>query len=375
MASNDSGLVRVLIATAAFVVVIAGMKLSEALLVPFMLSVFIALICSPPLVWLKARGVPGILSILIIISGVVLVGVIMGVIVGASINDFRHDIPQYQARLQGMLAGVLSWLANRGISLDLAQIKSSFDPGAVLQVAGNTLASLGNVMTNAFLILLTVVFILAEEVGFSEKLTRARGRSMVTMEAIQRFTGSVNQYLAIKSLLSLLTGFLVMTWLWISGVDFPVMWGLLAFLLNFVPTVGSILAAVPAVLLALIQLGVFSSGMTLVGYLVINILVGNILEPRMMGKGLNLSPLVVFLSLVFWGWVLGPVGMLLSIPLTIMVKIALESDDKTRWIGIILGGGEPRTATVKEVDDVLFLPESDNRDDQGRDRPPSDSGN
>lgn len=357
MTNSNSGLAKFLLPAAAFVVVIAGMKMAEPLLVPFMLSVFIALICSPPLVWLKARGVPAALAILIIISGVVLVGVIMGAIVGASINHFRQDIPLYQQRLQDMFAGVLNWLAGRGVTLDLAQIKSSFDPGAVMQVAGNTLASLGNVMTNAFLILLTVVFILAEEIGFSEKLKRARGESMTTMAAIKRFTGSVNQYLAIKSLLSLLTGFLVMIWLWIIGVDYPVMWGLLAFLLNFVPTVGSILAAVPAVLLALIQLGVFNSMLALVGYLVVNILVGNLLEPKMMGRGLNLSPLVVFLSLVFWGWVLGPVGMLLSIPLTIMVKIALESDDKTRWIGIILGGGAPTTATADDTVEVPLLAE------------------
>lgn len=160
---------------------------------------------------------------------------------------------------------------------------------------------------------------------------------------MQDFSSSVNRYVGMKTALSLLTGVVVVIWLWILGVDYPFRWGLLAFLLNFVPTVGSILAAIPAVLLALIQLGPLMSLWAAAGYVVVNVVVGNVLEPRWMGQGLHLSPLVVFLSLVFWGWILGPVGMLLSIPLTILVKIALENDDDTRWLGIMLGGGPQLT--------------------------------
>ena len=158
--------------------------------------------------------------------------------------------------------------------------------------------------------------------------------------ALDEFTESVNRYLGIKTLLSGLTGLLVTVMLWVLGVDYPVMWGLLAFMLNFVPTIGSILAAVPALLLALLQVSPAMVALGAVGYVLINVGVGNVLEPRWMGKGLNLSPLVVFLSLVFWGWVLGPVGMLLSIPLTILVKIALERDPDTRWLGIMLGAAK-----------------------------------
>ena len=146
----------------------------------------------------------------------------------------------------------------------------------------------------------------------------------------------------------MLTGLVSFVWLTILGVDYAVVWGLIAFLLNFIPTVGSFIAAVPAVRLALVQLGVFEAGLTLAGFVVVNLIMGNVLEPRWMGRGLNLSPLVVFVSLVLWGWVLGPVGMLLSIPLTIMLKIALENQDETRWIGIMLGAG-------KRLDDETLL--------------------
>ena len=345
MSKEYSPMTRGLLVAASFVIVVAGIKTAETMLVPFLLSVFIALIFSPLLAWLKKQKVPNGLAICLIISLVVLVGWLIGILVGASIVDFRQNLPEYQVRLQEMSGGLLHWLSDQGVALDMEQMKQSFDPGAVMQLAGNTLASFGNVMTNAFMILLTVVFILAEEVGFSEKLQAARhhGAPSVkdnTNEGLARFAESVHSYLGIKSLLSLLTGILVIVWLWILGVDYPIMWGLIAFLLNFIPTVGSIIAAVPAVLLALIQLGPFPAGLVAIGYVVVNVVVGNILEPRWMGKGLNLSPLVVFLSLVFWGWVLGPVGMLLSIPLTIMVKIALENDDDTRWIGVMLGAGD-----------------------------------
>ncbi len=350
---NDmSTAARFILFGAAFVIVIAGLKAAEPLLVPFLLSVFIALICSPLLVWLKSRRVPSGLAILLIVLGVICLGAIVGAVVGSSIREFRADLPEYQVRLQSISSGLQQWLISKGVDLDSAIWQQSFNPNVAMQLAGNTLASFGNVMTNAFLILLTVIFIFAEEVGFREKLLNARGASEGSLESLKNFSASVNRYLAIKTLLSLATGLLVLLVLWIQGVDYPVMWALLAFLLNFVPTVGSFLAAIPAVLLALVQLGPGQAGFLAFAYVTINLVIGNVVEPRWMGKGLNLSPLVVFLSLVFWGWVLGPVGMLLSIPLTILVKIALESDTDTAWIGIMLGSGKAQLRATLDKDDA-----------------------
>ncbi|OUS13141.1 hypothetical protein A9Q89_03890 [Gammaproteobacteria bacterium 53_120_T64] len=349
--NNMSTATRVTFFSAAFVVVVAGLKAAEPLLVPFLLSVFIALICSPLLVWLKSRRVPSGLAILLIVLGVVCLGAIVGAVVGTSIRGFRADLPEYQARLQLMSGGVQQWLAARGVHFPPQFWQENFNPGVAMQLVGNILASFGNVMTNAFLILLTVIFIFAEEVGFREKLLHARGGSAHSLAALESFTGSVNRYLVIKTLLSLATGLLVLLVLWVQGVDYPVMWALLAFLLNFVPTVGSFLAAIPAVLLTLIQLGPAEAGSVALAYVVINLLIGNVVEPRWMGKGLNLSPLVVFLSLVFWGWILGPVGMLLSIPLTILLKIALESDPQTAWVGIMLGSGKVQLRAKQDPED------------------------
>lgn len=348
----SSPIARTLFVTACFIIVVAGMRAAETLLVPFLLSLFIAVICTPPLIALQKRGIPNWLAMLMVISTVVVCGVVVGVVVGSSIADFRKDLPDYQQRLTILTGNLFTYLESFGYSVDIQQLRESFNPSAALSMAGNTLAQLGNMMTNAFLIFLTVVFILAEEVGFTQKI-RMLGNQK-TLDAIHSFTSGVNRYMAIKSMMSLLTGFLILIWLWILKVDYFVLWGMLAFLLNFVPTLGSIIAAVPAVLLALVQLGVGEAALTGLGFLAVNFGVGNVLEPRIMGRGLNLSTLVVFLSLVFWGWVLGPIGMLLSIPLTMTVKIALESSDETRWLAIMLGAGTDLYST-DELDEMKLL--------------------
>ncbi|HSG63786.1 MAG TPA: AI-2E family transporter, partial [Gammaproteobacteria bacterium] len=138
----------------------------------------------------------------------------------------------------------------------------------------------------------------------------------------------------------LVTGALAGSLCALVGLDFPVLWGLLAFLFNYVPTIGSLIAAIPPIALALVQFGAVQSAVIGIGYLVLNVTIGGLLEPRIMGRGLGLSTLVVFLSLVFWGWVLGPVGMLLSVPLTMTAKIALESGERTAPIAILLGSAD-----------------------------------
>lgn len=340
MIETTSPIARFLVVFAAFVIVVSGLKMAGPLLVPFLLAVFIAMIVSPLLAWLKSFRVPSVLAILMVVLLLLGVGLILGAVIGSSLTDFRQEVPAYSQKLSAMSERAQQWLSLRGFEIDAQQWQNSFDPGAVMKLVGSTLASFGNVMTNAVMILLTVIFILTENIGFGEKLRLARGKG-VSAEWLSKFSGSVHSYLAIKAAISAGTGVIIFIWLTILGVDYAVLWGLLAFLLNFVPTVGSFIAAVPAVLLALVQLGALYAGLSLGGFIVVNLVMGNVIEPRLMGKGLDLSPLVVFVSLVLWGWVLGPVGMLLSIPLTIMIKIALESQSETRWISVMLGGTNP----------------------------------
>jgi len=235
-------------------------------------------------------------------------------------------------------AGLQRWLAGFGIEISDEMLRNSFDPGTAMQMAAKTLSGLSSALTNVFLILITVIFILLEAAGFPKKIRAGLKTPEKSLANFGKFTQSVNRYLVLKTIFSLITGLLIWIWLRILGVDFAELWALVAFLLNYVPTIGPILASVPAVLLALIQLGTLPCLLTGLGYLIVNTAIGSITEPIFMGKGLSLSTLIVFLSLVFWGWVLGPVGMLLSVPLTMILKIAFESNEETYWISVMMGG-------------------------------------
>jgi predicted PurR-regulated permease PerM len=296
---------------------------------------------------MQRRKVPTIIAVLIILIGLILVGAFLSVFVGTSVNEFLQNVPVYQERLQGQTAVLLEW--NQRIGLDISEryLKTSFNAGTAMRLVGTLLSNLTSLMTNAFMILLTVVFILFEAASFPAKLRAAIGDPEASLSGYRRFMESVNRYLAIKTLISLGTGITATILLMILDIDFPVLWGILAFLLNFIPNIGSVIAGVPPVLLGLVQYGPGTALMVALGYLAINSLFGNILEPRIMGEGLGLSTLIVFVSLVFWGWVLGPVGMLLSMPLTMIVKIALESQEDTRWLAIFLGK-PPHTAPAEE---------------------------
>ncbi len=335
--ARTSKAAHLLIVAASFVIVVAGMRAASSILVPFLLAMFIAIICAPPLFWMQRKGVPNTLAVLSILAGIIVIGLLLAAFVGSSVNEFSKALPLYEKRLADMTAAVVSWLQHLGVEISGPVLTDYFDPGKAMKMAANTLAGLSGLLTNVFMILLTVIFILLEASGLPQKLRTALGGPDESLGQFRNFTESVNRYLALKTVFSLATGVTIAIWLAILGVDFALLWGLVAFLLNYVPNIGSIIAAIPAILLALLQLGWGPALLTCLGYVIANVVFGSILEPKFMGRRLGLSTLVVFLSLVFWGWVLGPVGMVLSVPLTMIVKIAMESNEDTQWIAVMLG--------------------------------------
>jgi len=339
-AESSQTLSSMLIAAASFVVVIAGMRSAQSIIVPFLLAIFVAIICGPMLLWFNKKGLSRGLSLLLVIIGVLAIGGLFAVFIGTSIQDFSVSLPFYQERLVEKMTVLIQWAGGLGLHFSDEMVAEYFDPGALMGLVANMLSSLGGMMSNSFLILLTVIFILLEAASFPDKLHAAFGSANNSLEKFEKFIANVNRYMAIKTWVSLVTGALVTAWLLVLGIDFPLLWGVIAFLLNFVPNIGSIIASVPAILLALVQ---FDSGTALLvalGYVVVNIVIGSGVEPRFLGRGLGISTLVVFLSLVFWGWVFGPVGMFLSIPLTMTLKIGLSSNKNTRWVSILLGSAE-----------------------------------
>jgi predicted PurR-regulated permease PerM len=338
-----------LINFAAFVVVVAGIMAAKSLVVPFLLAAFLAVICAPPAYWLRTRKVPTVVSILLLVLVVVLVEMVLATLVTSSMAEFSHSMPQYQERLHVIFKDLIIWLGGHGIELREHILMDQFDPGKLMHIASNMLNNLFGMLTNTFMVMLTLVFILLEASGFIDKLKAVTGAPDGDMERYERIISGVNRYMALKTVTSMITAVLVAVGLKIIGVDFALMWGVLAFLLNFVPTIGSIIAAVPPVLLAVVQLGTAPALATAGLYLAINMVIGNILEPKIMGSGVGLSPLVIFVSMAFWGWVLGPVGMLLSVPLTMTLKIGLGCNEKTRSIALLLGSnGEAKKALMEQ---------------------------
>ncbi len=341
---------RALLVTAAFVIVVAGIKAAEAIMVPFLLAAFIAVVAGTPVHWLEARRCPVALAITLVMAVIVLVLSGIGMLIRTSVEEFLTSLPFYQARLTEVSAALVDFIRGFGVEISGEMIANTFDPAMALQMVGTTLRGLGAVLSNGFLILLTVIFILAEASSFPSKLRRMFDDPERDLSAFVHFAENVNRYMGIKTTVSAVTGILIGIWLAILGVDFAILWGLVAFMLNYVPNIGSIIAAVPAVLLAIVQLGPMSAALVAAGYVTVNLVMGNVVEPRYMGRGLGLSTLVVFVSLVFWGWVLGPVGMLLSVPLTMTAKIALATHPSTVWVAHLLGPGDS-SAPIPVTDD------------------------
>jgi predicted PurR-regulated permease PerM len=363
-ANGTSRTIQLLVAAAAIMIIVAGLRTAQSIVVPFLLAAFIAIICAPPLYWLRRHRVPTVLALLIVIGGLVIIGLGLVTVVGQSLNEFSSNLPSYQARLQDRVDQFMTWIeqfegrddggsggeqgAAGGVGTQPADGERSpsvlltyLDPNAAMGFVANLLASLGGVLTNAFLILITVIFILLETACFEGKLRSLLKDSEASMNRIRQTLGHVRRYVFLKTIISVITGFVIWGWLLFLGIDNAALWGLLALLLNFVPTIGSVIAAVPAVILALVQLGLGAAIWTAVGYLAVNTVIGNFIEPRVVGRGLDLSPLVVFCSLVIWGWALGPVGMLLSVPLTMAFRIAFEGHEETRWLAILLAASPP----------------------------------
>ena len=326
-----------LLGMAALVIVLAGLQAVAHIVTPFLLAIFLAIICAPPLTWMQRRGAPGSVAVGLLFVLVGLLFFLLFLALKGAAESMASQAPAYQAKLAGWLESLRDAVEGRGLPPGFLPEDIPLPEMATLTgLAGGIASGLGQFTASTLLVLLIFMFLLVEEHTLAAKVEVAfPGRRRARVRA-RRFLRSVYQYLVIKTAASAATGVVVALGLWFIGVDFPLLWGILAGLLNFIPTIGSIIAAIPAVLIALLGLGVAEALGVALLFIAVNVLVGSVLEPRFMGRGLGLSPLVVLISLLAWGWVFGPVGMLLSIPLTMIAKLALESNPETRWLSVLM---------------------------------------
>lgn len=346
MQRAQNSLNQIIVTAAAIVIILAGIKLSAEIVIPFLLSLFIAIICSPVIKAMTKRKVPLWLAITLLFFVFIILFFFLAGLINSSVKEFTESIPQYRVLLSERI-NTLIQIATRfdiAISISKDSILEQLDPSVIMTFVSRLLLGFSGVVTNIFVLLLVVVFMLFEAPTAKHKLAfvLAGSKKDITEEEnhIDRILQSVISYLGVKTTVSLLTGLCIWILLELMGVQFAVLWATLSFLLNYIPNIGSILAGVPIVVQAFLLNG-FPVGFGVsIGVIAINMLIGNILEPRLMGKTLGLSTLVVFLSLLFWGWLLGTVGMLLSVPLTMALKIALESSHQTKRYAALLGDVE-----------------------------------
>ncbi len=328
----------VMLALAALVVIVAGIRAGADLIIPILLGLFIAVICTSPVNWLHRLGLGlrlAVLVTLMVIGGFLS---LIGLLAVNAFGTFIEALPGIEGRLYDHYLNLLDSIAAMGLAINpetLAGLLENEDEGEWLSTL---LGGLGNLLMQSVVVGLLVIFMLFETLIFRRKVAYALEDPEASLRRFHEFSQTLKRYLAIKTVVSLVTG--IMAWLacLFSGVEFPLLWGVLAFALNYIPNIGSVIAAVPPVLLLLVSQdgGLFQAFILALAYLAINFILGNLVEPRLMGRALGLSAFVAFLSLVVWGWLLGVVGMLLSVVLTMTLKIALDSHPQTRWLAYLL---------------------------------------
>ena len=351
---------KVLLLLASTVLVFAGLYFARDFFIPVALAFFIAAVSFPIPNWLREHRVPRFLSVLLTVmvvfaflSGIMVVGVLL-------INDLSEGdrLQQYGNKIYEVAlnsgAKLEEWKFE-GAQDDIKKLLTPEEIGDYFKQ--NITILLGGVLDmlkSSFIVLILLVFMLSEARMFArrfESIMEAKGPNLQRMLSATR---DIQKYLGIKTMISIATGVLAGLLCWSAGVDFPLLWGILAFALNYIPAVGSIIAGIPPVILALLMHDAKHAIALACGYMIINGFLGNFMEPALLGRRFGLSTVVVVVSVLFWGFIWGPVGMLLAVPLTMMVKVALDNSYELRWLGVAIGQGRNRN----HAEERLIIEES-----------------
>lgn len=329
------------------VVIFTVISYAQSIVNPLLMALFTGIILIQPIRWLVKKKVPQWIAVLIVILGLLLIYLAFFELFVTSWSLFVENSPKYEENLKKLIQTTLGILSQMGIDISLISDSSALQNSNIMRYTALVINKLAEIMSKEFVFLLLTIFLLTELKSITIKTEALTKETTVSEDYLRSIGDSIRHYLSIKTVTSIMTGAMIATALALIGVDFPILWGLIAFLLNYIPNIGSVIAAIPAVAFALIQLGYNGALWTAVIFIVINIVIGNIVEPKMMGKGMGLSTFVVFFALVFWGFILGPIGMFLSVPLTMIIKLMAARSPNTNWIAIILGTGEEAMARLE----------------------------
>ncbi len=326
---------------AALVIIVAGIRAASDIIVPLLLAVFFAIVLNPLVVWFMRRGLRrGLAVTVVVITMLILMSLVLGVL-ASSLNEFATRLPEFNHMLTER-ALQLERLIPGNQHLSPERLLQRMDSERMVSFATTLMTQLSGAMVSVVVLVMTVIFMLMEVRHIPYKLRFALNNPRIHIASLHRALKGVSHYLALKTLMSLLTGVITWVGLKLLGVEFALMWSVLAFLLNFIPNIGATISAIPPMLQAMLFNGWYECLMVGALFSAIHMVIGNMVEPRVMGRRLGMSTLVVFLSLLFWGWLLGPVGMLLSVPLTSVCKIWMETTKGGSKLAILLGPGRPK---------------------------------
>lgn len=317
---------------AAFVIICAGLSAASSVMVPFLLAIFISVAVLPLMRILVLWRVPRGLAILFLVAIFGSILWLLGGVLSNTISSLLTDLPMYRAKFEGVMNEGLAWLKSRGVNTNANNLIAS-NVERIFSSATGILKSTSEIVTKSFLVLLLVIFMLFEAPIFASKFTSFGGSAS---SVVSNFARNLTHYIAIKTVSSIATAAILAPALIYFNVPYISLWLLLAFALNYIPTVGSIIAAIPAILMCLLVNEPSSAVYLAIFYVIINIAIGNFIEPRFLGSGLGISTLVVVLSLIFWGFLLGVGGAFLAVPLTMSIKLALSESKQMRYIAVLL---------------------------------------
>jgi AI-2 transport protein TqsA len=340
-ALRQPSFLRVMLFLAATVVVLVGMRLGAPILNPILFAVVLSLLFSPIYAWLRRHRIPTPLALLIMLVGLTILFGGIFLILGVSISRFSADLASYTGKLNGQVNNIEDLAKSLGLSN--VDIRDAVKPSALAGAIGSVLGGIADFLSNLFLILIIVLFLLAEGPAMMSRLRASAGSDHPQLASITAFGHSVVRQLGLRAIVNLVTGAGVTILLLALGVDFPVMWGILTFFLSFIPWIGLPIAVAPAVVLALAEHGIDRALLVIAGVVVINVVAENLLSPMLMGRGLSLSPTVLFIGFIFWAWLLGGPGAFLAAPLTIFVALIFQTFPETRWIASLMAVGAPDT--------------------------------
>ncbi len=328
---------RFIVVGAATIVIIGGLRAGSSLISPLLLAIFLAVLIDPLLERLRDRGLPNWLAFLILFLGVLLIGLGVILFVSLSLSQLQANVPIYKESLSSLYQSIEGTLATQNIDLSDMLNEGTLSPQTIARTSAGILGVLASELSGTLLVLLLLIFLLSEAPGFSAKAKKALGDDHPVVRQLGSFSENVRGYMKVRTISNLFVGITFTIVLLVLGVDSALLWGFLAFVLSYIPTIGLILASVPAITLALLEQGVTTAVIVTVGVLILNGISDNYLSPRLSAQELELSPFAVFFSFIFWAWVLGPIGGLLSVILTVGLKMVFEAFTETQGYAVLLG--------------------------------------